>query len=81
MCASYVSVFLIVVDPPVWLTRLCRPKRLRFKFLMAVDIQLYRAGDIRLRQIRFFLLIAVDIPLWSTRLCRPERLQLKVYCY
>ena len=69
MCARYVSALLIAVDILLWLTRLCHPERLRFKFFIAVDVQLYRAGDIHLRQICLFPLIAVDIPLWSTRLC------------
>ena len=57
---------------------MCRPERLRFKFLIVVDIQLYRAGDIHLRQIRFLLLIAVDLSPWSTRLRRPERFRFKI---
>ena len=53
--------------------RLCPPERLRIKFLIPVDIQLYCDGDIDLRHISFLLLIAFDIPPWSTWLCREKR--------
>ena len=46
---------------------MCPPERLRFKFLIPVDTQLYRGGDIQLRQKRFLLLIAVDIQVRSSR--------------
>ena len=78
ICARYVSALLIAVDIPLCSTRLCRPERLRFKFLIPVGIQLYRAGDIYLRQICFLLLFAFDIPLWSARLCRPKRHRFKL---
>ena len=78
-CVRYVSAMLIAVDIPLCLKRPCRSERLRFKFLIAIDMQLHRASDTHPRQIRFLPLIAVDIPLWSTRLCRSERHRFKLF--
>ena len=51
-CARDAFALLIAVDTPTRSTRLCCPEALSlYKFLfIAVDIQLYRAGDIQLRQ-------------------------------
>ena len=59
ICAIYISALLIAVDIPLCSTRPCRPERRRFKFLIPVDVQLYRAGDIHLRQICFLRLIGL----------------------
>ena len=51
-CARDVFALLIAVDTPARSTRRCRPDALSLYLfvIIAVDIQLYRAGDIQLRQ-------------------------------
>ena len=43
----------LAIETSPWLTRLCYPEVISLSVLIAVDIQLYRAGDIQLRQRRF----------------------------
>ena len=53
-CAGYAIVLLIVVDVPLWSTRLDFLVVLSLQVLIAADIQLHHAVDIHLRQICFY---------------------------
>ena len=77
-CARYAFVLLTVVDIALRSTRLHFLVVLSLQVLIPVDVQLYRAGDIHLRQIFFLQLIVEDIQLWSTRPCRPKRHRFKL---